>query len=364
MRSRWCLAALRAFLKRWGVYLAMAGLAFGAGATGGLAAVAAVAAWTVLPLAWVVAQAGWTPSSLGLLLVVPALQAATSVALLRALRPLLWPEAWRDSEAALPLAPQDTLRSDLRVSALALSLWWAVQAVGLTHLVAQRPPWLRQAGLTAALVWVFSQGLGWTLGLWGLQRARRPVVGRGRRAGPSASVSLPTRMAWWQALLVLPPVRGVARNLGGWWLASLVLLALAPCLLWWQPGWAPGGWAAWSLAALASASRLNHLGQLQLEPLLDEASRVLPLDRRALHRTRRLLLLVPAASTAAGLLGVALLGPGAGSFRPGILATWAVVASVSLWWASGPPPRQPDEAALRWLLSLVVQLALCTELVQ
>lgn len=122
MRSRWCLANLRAFLKRWGVYLAMAGLAFGAGATGGLAAVAAVAAWTVLPLSWVVAQAQWTLPALAQLGLVLALQTAASVAFLRALRPLLWPTAWRDSEAALPLSASAVRRSDAVVSALALLL--------------------------------------------------------------------------------------------------------------------------------------------------------------------------------------------------------------------------------------------------
>jgi hypothetical protein len=58
---------------------------------------------------------------------------------------------------------------------------------------------------------------------------------------------------------------------------------------------------------------------------------------------------------------VALWGAQADTFRAGVLAAWVGVAGLSLWWASGQPPRQSDEAALRWLLSLVVQLALSTE---
>jgi hypothetical protein len=361
MRSRWCLAALRAFLKRWGVYLGMAGLAFGAGATGGLAAVAAVAAWTVLPLAWVVAHANWGLPTVAELLGVLAVQTLSGVALLRALRPMLWPVAWRDSEAALPLAPQAIRRSDATLSALALSLWWAVQAVGMANLLAQRPPWLHQASLAVVAAWVLSQALGWALGLRALQRARRPVVGHALAPLAARAEAAPRRLPWWWALLVLPTVRGVARGLGLWWLASLVLLCLPAGLLWWQPGWAQGVWAAWSVAALALASRMNHLSRLQLGPLLSEAALVLPLPEHWLQRARRMQLLLPAGLAAALLLAVALWGAQADTFRAGVLAAWVGVAGLSLWWASGQPPRQSDEAALRWLLSLVVQLALSTE---
>jgi hypothetical protein len=165
----------------------------------------------------------------------------------------------------------------------------------------------------------------------------------------------------WRPGLVLPTVRGVARGLGLWWLASLVLLCLPAGLLWWQPGWAQGVWAAWSVAALALASRMNHLSRLQLGPLLSEAALVLPLPEHWLQRARRMQLLLPAGLAAALLLAVALWGAQADTFRAGVLAAWVGVAGLSLWWASGQPPRQSDEAALRWLLSLVVQLALSTE---
>lgn len=363
MRSRWCLASLRAFLRRWGVYLAMAGLAFGAGATGGLAAVAAVAAWTVLPLSWVVAQAQWTPPAMAQLGLVLAMQTMASVALLRALRPLLWPTTWRDSEAALPLSPLDVRRSDAVVSALALLLWWAVQALGMANVLLQNPAWLQPGKWAAPFALLSTQLLAWALGLRGLQAARGTAMRRLRRnmADAAADTAWPVATPWWWALLLLPVWRGVARALGFWWLASLVLLMVPSALLWWQPGWASAICAAWSLAALSLTSRLSHLSRMSLTPLLQVAASTLPLSLAAMERARRWQLLLPAVVGAALLLAPALLGPAAAQFRPAVLASWALVAAFSLWWASGPPPRQADEAALRWLLSLVVQLALSTE---
>lgn len=362
MRSRWCLAALRAFLKRWGVYLAMAGMAFGAGATGGLAAVAAVAAWTALPFSWVVAQAQWAWPSLAQLALMLALQTAASVALLLALRPMLWPTAWRDSEAALPLTASAVRRSDAMVSALALLPWWAVQGLGMANVLVQNPAWLHPARLAAPAALLFTQALAWALGLWGLQRARGTAVGRFRRsARVGAGPVVPTAAPWWWALLVLPVWRGVAGALGLWWLASLVLLIAPALLLCWQPTWASAVYAAWSVAALGLTSRLNHLSRQRLAPLLHAAASGLPLSPGSMERARRWQLLLPALAGATLLLASALLGPLAAQFRPAVLAAWALVAALSLWWASGRPPRQADEAALRWLLSLVIQLALSTE---
>ncbi|MBK7613765.1 MAG: hypothetical protein IPJ08_04610 [Burkholderiales bacterium] len=363
MRSRWCLASLRAFLKRWGVYLGMAGLAFGAGATGGLAAVAAVAAWTVLPLSWVVAHTRWTVPALAQLALVLALQTAASVSLVRALRPLLWPTAWRDSEAALPLSASAVRRSDAVVSALALLLWWAVQALGMANVLLQNPAWLQSARWAAPTALLFTQALAWALGLRGLQAARGAAVGRFRRsvAGAATGAALPTATPWWWALLVLPVWRAEARTLGIWWLASLVLLMAPSLLLWWQPEWASAIYAGWSVAALSLTSRLGHLSRQSLVPLLQAAAASLPLPLATLDRARRWQLLLPALAGAALLLASALLGPQAAQFRPAVLAGWALVAALSVWWASGQPPRQADEAALRWLLSLVIQLALSTE---
>lgn len=363
MRSRWCLASLRAFLKRWGVYLAMAGLAFGAGASGGLAAVAAVAAWTVLPLCWVVARVQWTLPALAQLVLVLAWQAAASVALLRALRPMLWSAAWRDSEAALPLVASAVRRSDAAVSALALLLWWAVQGLGMANVLLQNPAWLRSARWAAPAALLFAQVLGWALGLRGLQAARGMAVGRLRRSvvGSAVSATAPSARPWWWALLVLPVWRGTARAFGLWWASSVVLLILPSLLLWGQPGWASAIFAAWSVAALALTSRLSHLSRLALGPLLQLGASTLPLSLVAMERARRWQLLLPALGGAALLLASALLGPQAAQFRPAVLASWALVAALSVWWASGQPPRQADEAALRWLLSLVIQLALSTE---
>ena len=363
MRSRWCLASLQAFLKRWGVYLGMAGLAFGAGATGGLAAVAAVAAWTVLPLGWVVAHAQWTLTSLAQLALVLALQTAASVALLRAVRPMLWPAAWRDSEASLPLSKRDVRRSDAVVCALALLLWWAVQGLGMANVLLQNPPWLQPARWATPSALVLTQGLAWALGMRGLQAARGAAVGRYRRSPASAAVGAiaPKAMCWWWALLMVPVWRGVARSLGHWWLASLLLLSVPPLVLWWQPAWASAIFAGWSLAALSLTSRLGHLSRLSLMPLLQSAASSLPLSPAAMERARRWQLLLPALVGAALLLASVWLGPAAALFRPFVLASWALVATFSLWWSSGPPPRQADEAALRWLLSLVIQLALSTE---
>lgn len=60
MRMRWCRAALRAFVRRWAVYLVVAAFVFVAGMPGGVGdavtAVQGACAWLMLPLFHAVAE--------------------------------------------------------------------------------------------------------------------------------------------------------------------------------------------------------------------------------------------------------------------------------------------------------------------
>ncbi|MBU6260377.1 MAG: hypothetical protein KGO01_18345, partial [Burkholderiales bacterium] len=147
LRLRWCRIALLDFLRRWGVYVAVAMLVVGAGTVSAVQIVLAAAAWFVLPLFRAAAQGAWLAPAL-------TAQALLGLGAVWALRPLLWPAAWAESERALPLPPAVTRASDRRLVALALLPLFILEAIGAAVLIAHDPPWLHpvRGRAVAALV--------------------------------------------------------------------------------------------------------------------------------------------------------------------------------------------------------------------
>jgi len=347
MRLAWCRHALRELIRRWGVYFVFTVLAVGAGAAGALSIMAAMAAWAVIPLFHAMTLApplAWAAT---------AAQALLGTLLVWMLRPLLLPRRWLEAERALPLEPAEQTRSDLQLVALALLPLFVLYGVGAAVVLTRNPEWLRPVRMLALAALAGASVASVLLGAALLRARRQPrrgVTAKRRSAGATAFV--PRHWPW--LLLALPLWRGPARRSGALLAAGSVLLVLPAAGLWrWPEG---GGWwlAALALAELSLATRLSALVREELVPLIG-ATAMLPLQPKALQRSAALLPLAPLLPAWAAMLAV--LPPA----RPAVLAAFVGVsvatAALQSFWAE----PQSDMRAARWLLSLVVLLALASE---
>jgi hypothetical protein len=353
---------LRRWLGRWAVFALVAALvaSAGAGLDTAAATLAAVAAWAALPLARGVAAG----VELALLAVLGA--AAVGLALLAAMRELLWPLAWREAERALPLAARDTALSDLPWIVLATLPWAGLQALGLGVWLVQRPGWL--VGHEAAVVAAGAAALGLTLtGGVALQRLRRRggLQVQGRRAAPSArprqaaTARRPRgRFVLWQTLVVWPMRRGIAPRLA--WHSGLTLAASAMLLgaAAWRPGWAPWWLALQSLVVLVAVSRARVLAALELRPVL-QACMPLPVAQRGWGARLDGLCAAPALIGALAVAAfVALLVPGA---RAALLGAWWLWLAAAALLELRHPALDAQVQSARWLFLLAVAVAMASE---
>ncbi len=353
IRLAWCRLALRAFVRRWGVYFVVAALVVGAGSGSPLAAMAGVAGWTVVPLAHAAAQGAW-------LLPATVAQALLGLGLLAGARSLLWPPHWREAERALPLSRRELRRSDAVVVAWALLPWVALQGAGLLALLQAKPAWLLPVLPRALVAWALAQGLAASAGVLMLQGLRRVKVGRDLQPSRTQQI-FPTSYSgrgWLRPLLWLPLWRGPARRSGLWLLAGSMALLLPALGLQARPD-AAGWWlAALAVAALVLVSRLSVLSRAEYAPVFAGAA-TLPLRASRLEEARQALCLLPLLSAGVAV-GVALAGV---PLRPAVLASYALATCGSCALEARSRPGQESDKAARWLFSLVLCVALASEVV-
>ena len=368
MRQRWCALALRQFLRRWGVYVGVAAVLAGAGSDSPVAAAAGLAGWLVLPLFAASSHGAWLFPAL-------LLQALFGAALVWGARGLLWPVAWLEAERALPIDPQQRLRSDASVVAVALLPLVMLYAAGTAAVLSAHPAWLQPTLGRALLALVLAVLGSLVLGTALLQRMRRPqrVGGRGRgtaaalRAAPLATSAphngpLLRHSPWPWALLIQPLWRGPARRTGQVLaLVGAVLCLPGLALLRW-PAATPWWLALLALAALVGVTRARSLARDELQPLF-EACLPLPLQPAALQRACAALCLAPLLPAAAAMcvgLGLAV-STGAVTLRPGVLVAYVLVCVGSGVWEVLASPAAAADKASRWLFSLVLCVCLASE---
>jgi hypothetical protein len=355
MRLRWCALALRAFVRRWGVYIVVTGLVASAGSSTPVAVLAGLSAWLVMPLFQASAQGAW-------LLPATLMQALAGAALVWGARSLLWPPAWGEAERALPVEPGQRWRSDLFVVGVALLPLALLYAAGAMSVLAARPAWLQptQGRAVVALVLALAGSLG--LGVLLLQRLRRaPSPGTAEANGgalvPAAPGAAGLQAAAWPLPLLLRPLwRGPARRTGQVLaLGTLALCGAGVAMRQW-----PAATAWWlvllALGALLVVTRANGLARQEFAALF-EACRVLPLSDGTLQRGRRALCLLPLLP--AGLFAAA--GLWDTPVRPGVLAAYALVLAGSCLWEVRAVAAEPADKASRWLFSLGLCVVLATE---
>lgn len=347
MRLGWCRLALVLFLRRWGIYIVVGALAFGAGSSTPAHAIAGVAAWTVMPIFSAATHGPW-------LLPGAVLQALVVLGCVWGLRALLWPQRWREAEAALPIDPRLRLRSDLIVVAVALLPLVLLQAAGAGAMLAGRRG--APGSVLAVATLVLSNAAALAAGVALLQRLRRPAGGWRAPARPVPSVSGVLHGGWPWALLLQPLWRGPARRTGRLLALGGFALAVPGAVMGWQPTLLP-----WMLALLAAAglllvTRLNGLSREEFEPLF-EAAVMLPLRPSSLQRLRALLCLAPLLPACAALLPGLVATP----WRPMVLLAYAAAVLAACLAEVVSRPAEPSDKAARWIFSLVLCLALASE---
>lgn len=376
LRLRWCRLALHALVRRWGVYGLVLMAVVGAGSNSPLDSVGAVAAWLVLPLFQAAARPGWAA---WWLLPVVAAQSLLAGGVVWAMRPLLWPAPWAAAERALPIPPALQRRSDLTVVAWALLPLLLLYGLGAATWLAHHPawlmPWRGRALLGLVLLGLGSLGLG--LGMlqwWRRPPARHPAhpvqpppaaLGRPGSTAAGRSWAAPGRVAGGSVsacgllwLLWLAPLwRGPARRTGqALLLGSALLLGLALGVHLAPPALAGWWLAAFALAGLLVSTRVNTLSRREFAALL-AACTPLPLASTTLQRQRVSLAMLPL------LLGVLLLAgllPW-GQARPLVAVAYLLANAALALVELCSSPADASAKASRWLVTLVVLLALASE---
>lgn len=359
MRLRWCLDALLRLLRRWAVYIVVGALVIGAGASGAWQAITAVAAWLVLPLFVSASHGAWLAAGI-------AMQGLAGGLVAVALSPLLWQRTWADAERALPIAPGLRLASDAAMVAMALAPLLLLCTVGAVTLLGHRPAWLLPyrdraiAGLLAAVA--LSIALGTAFLQWqrrtGDRGARAEFSGVQRQRTSAADALHVSTLRWPRALVWWPLWRGPARRTGlGLWLgtATLCVPALGLALITGFTGWWLAGFAT---LALVSSSVLDAVARKEFADL-HEACRPLPIKPTSLGRMRASIALAPLLPGLA-TLPIALAVSHV-AVRPLVLAGYVVACIGSCALEVAATARDAQSKASRWLLVLIVAVALASE---
>lgn len=368
IRLQWCGAALWRLLRQWLVVLVIGLVLLGAFSVGATSSMAALVAWSVLGLFHAASQ------GLGQGLLAAGLHALVGAGVVLALRPVLWPVAWAQAEQALPLTQRERLTSDAIVVALALLPLLVIYVAGAATWLMPPPIWLQEAKGTALLMLALSMALSHALGMGVLYHLRHPVkraLRQPRALSASCAVNTLSRRqhpAW--ALVVWPLLRGPAQRSGRWLLGlTLVLLGLAWAMA--QAHWQLAGvdgalWCLflWSLLSMVGSSRLQALIGRELAAL-HAACAPLPLSPQRLLWVRRGLGLLP---LVLGLCALPLaLWLSAWPIRHTVAGWYLLASLLGHAWQLSPPAEsitlqaQSQNQTVRWVLTLVVLLALASE---
>ena len=364
MRLRWCFASLLDLIRRWAVYLVIGAVALVGGGMFTGPALVGLVALSVAPLVDAVEH------SSGYMLLVCVLHSQAGTAIVFALRPVLWPSSWAEAERTQPVAWTDHLRSDAIVVVLVLVPLFVLYLAGALAWVLK--VWATNANslmgalalLSASALLSVVQGVA-VLQAWrragthySLRAIRRPKRIPALAGGSTITVlsGLPG------ALFLLPLVRGPALRSGRFLASSSIVLALVAVNCAGANG-SMGWWLAGLCAAsLVTATRLRVLVGEELQPLHAHCA-VLPLKHASLVLGRRLLTILPVSLGQALLVAMWFVSPVQG-MRPTVAAAYVFVTWVGSAMQAWAPPARPALEISRWVLVLVLAVALASEVVR
>lgn len=357
VRLRWCAAALRGLLRRWGVHVAVVLAVLGSGASAGVNGVAGLLGITVMPLIQTLDR----PVGAALLLTV--LHSLVGAVLVFATRPILWSKSWARAEAALPIDPRELRRSDwavVAVTLLPLALVYAGGGVSWAGSLPARALTGASARLLGCLA--LSLALSFAGGVAILGATRRLADGRGAAYRP-AKAGRPRHSGVVGSLLLLPMTRGPARRVLSLAAMGMVAQCAPAALLLTWPAAASWGLALHAVLGMVFSSRLSAVAEADLRPL-HEACAPLPIAPARTTCLRRLVCHLP---LAAGMvaLGAALAWGQLPKAVPWVLTAFLLghlgLNSLQLMLAADRARIRNATWGACWLFALVVLVALAFE---
>ena len=369
VRFAWCKATLVSLLRRWGIYVAVGLLILGGGGSSAVAAMMAMAAWSVTPLF----HAAQMSALHGAVMTIGYALMGGMVVL--GLSPWLWPRAWAESERALPIGDSERRRSDRTVVLLGLTPLFAIYSLGTVIWLFQFPAWFQAVWGQCICLLAVSMGLSAALGVTVLQwRRGLPPKStaawsyRGGQQRAGAGLGNHENVSSTRALVLLPLVRGPARRSGRFLAFTLVALVSCAVALLGLPHFATWWLAAFAAISQVMVTRLNVVVAADLEPL-HEACAALPIRPVRLKVTRRAVVMLPL--VAGQLLLVLAIYFGAVPVNHAVFSMYllaSLLGNVALVVAASTPPapgvrEDPAARVSWWLLILVLSIALGSEVV-
>ena len=370
VRLAWCKAALVSLLRRWGIYVAVGLLILGGAGSSAVAAMLAMAAWSVTPLF----QAAQQSALHGAVLTIGYALLGGMIVL--GLSPWLWPRTWAEAERALPIDESERRRSDFTVVMLGLTPLFAIYTLGTVIWLVQFPAWLQAVWARGIFMLAVSMALSAALGVAVLQW-RRGLPPKSTRAWAYRDGQ--RRVGHWSgqhhqslssamALVVLPLVRGPAQRSGRFFALTLVALASCAAALIGLPHFASWWLAAFAALAQTMVTRLNVVVAADLEPL-HEACAALPISPARLKVARRAVVMLPFVAGQLCLMAAVCLG--AVTVKQSVFITFllaSLLGNLALVVAASaqPVPGVREDPAARvswWLVILVLSVALASEVV-
>lgn len=350
-------AALLAFARRWGLYLATGLVVFGAGSN----APVAIGAALVGALVWPLRHAAAHGLEIVPVVVGYAVVGAGPVLLSRT----LWcPRGWAHAEHALPIDPADVRRSDRRFAWRVTAVWQTLLAAGAVGLAvgdsATATPIVRAV---AVVGWAASFAGSTMLSVaWMGWVRRRPRPTRRRMSTKvdercrSNRVFVATGAT--RALVVAPLSRGRAPRSAATFAVGVALASAAATSSRWSAASLPWSLAAFAAIGLTTTGMLRAATLRELQPLW-RAPRALPIDTGRCERARLAVVLLP---TVVGTIAAALSAATVAGVRPGAVAAFAAtIAVASAIEATTSPTMPAQDRAARWVLLLAAALACASE---
>ena len=369
VRFAWCKTVLMSLLRRWGIYIVVGLFILGGFGSNALAAMMAMAAWTVLPLFSAVQHSLLHGAFLTIA------YALVAGAIVLGLSPWLWPRSWAEVERALPIDRVERRRSDITVVLLGLAPLFAICALGTVIWLLQFPPWFQKIWGVAIFMLAVSMLLSVAFGVAILDwRRGLPVKStsdwafpRKRSLGNSWAGHHKT-LSVAMALVVLPMVRGSAQRSGRLFIVGLfaMLMIVSAIAVW--PTYLSWWLAAFATLAQMVLTRLNVLVAADLGPLHEECVNF-PIRPSLLILARRAAVMTPlffGQIVLSAVVFLAALPVRAPVFIAYLLASMLGVMGLVIAASTETVPGVREDPAARvawWLLILVISVALASEVV-
>lgn len=366
IRLAWLKTSLKNFVRRWAIYVAIGLAVLG----GGFIGMVALAAWSVTPIFYAPLQ------SMLICILISLGYGVLGGIVVFGLSPLLLPRKWIEIERCLPIEASDRLRSDLTVVCLGLTPLLAIYFLGTVIWLVKFPFWLQEIWVKSISVLLASIGISFFLGHEILKFRRGTITFSNFNFSFRIANCLPgylsdkhAYLSYSMALVVLPLIRGTANRSARLFGLILTVLVGSVVILLLFPKWASWTLVTFAVLSQIMVTRLNVVVKEETAHLVEGCAFV-PISPNWIKKALRVLVMLPL------LLGIVILmiaiifgGIPVKLMVLSIFLLFIFLGNLSLVVASSNPPslmlkEDPIANVSWWLLTLLISVALATEVVR